>query len=164
MTTETIDGAQCGTQRALAGKYLTFSLGQEEYGVPVLRVREIVKVLDITPVPQMPGFVRGVINLRGKVIPILDLRARFGFAQRDHDDRTCIIVVDRIRAGAAQMFGMVVDAVSEVRSVKATDMEGPPSFGTHVALDFVGGLAKSKERVAILLDLDSVLGANIQSV
>lgn len=137
-----------------AGKYLVFALGREEYGVPVLKVREIIKVMDITPVPQVPAHVRGVINLRGKVIPVVDLRLKFGLPWRDYAERTCIIVIDVRTVG---LLGVVVDAVSEVVNVAAADIEEPPALGATVSTDYLLGLAKVKGTVKILLDLDRVL-------
>jgi len=146
----------------LAGKYLTFALGNEEYGLPVLKVREIIKVMDITQVPQVPGHVRGVINLRGKVIPVIDLRLKFGFPQQDYTERTCIIVVDVAMSGANVMMGIVVDSVSEVLNVASAEIDQAPEFGDHVTTDYVLGLAKVKGTVKILLALDKVLGADGQ--
>ena len=153
-------GATAGFDAAaLAGKYLTFSLGAEEYGLPVLKVREIIKVMDITPVPQVPAHVRGVINLRGKVIPVIDLRAKFGLPAQDYTERTCIIVVDVAVKRERVMLGVIVDAVSEVLNIGAGEIDRTPAFGEHVVTDYMLGLAKVKNTVKILLDLDTVLGA-----
>ena len=143
-----------------AGKYLTFALTDEEYGLPVLKVREIIKVMDITQVPQVPGHVRGVINLRGKVIPVVDLRLKFGFPQQDYTERTCIIVVDVDQPSGKVMMGIVVDSVSEVLNLSAAEIDDTPGFGDQVSTDFMLGLAKVKGSVKILLDLDRVLGAD----
>lgn len=154
-------GTQAGfVAAALAGKYLTFALGAEEYGLPVLKVREIIKVMDITQVPQVPSHVRGVINLRGKVIPVIDLRAKFGFPPQDYTERTCIVVVDVAMAGTRVMLGVVVDAVSEVLNVAAAEIDHAPEFGDRVTTDYMLGLAKVKGTVKILLDLDRVLGTD----
>ena len=144
----------------LAGKYLTFALGAEEYGLPVLKVREIIKVMEITQVPQVPAHVRGVINLRGKVIPVIDLRLKFGFPSQETTERTCIIVVDVTAAGATVMMGIVVDSVSEVLNVALAEIDHAPEFGDHVTTDYILALAKVKGTVKILLDLDRVLGAD----
>jgi purine-binding chemotaxis protein CheW len=144
---------------ALAGKYLTFSLGNEEYGLPVLKVREIIKVMDITPVPQMPAHVKGVVNLRGKVIPVIDLRAKFSLPSQDYTDRTCIVVVDVSMKQNRVMLGVIVDAVSEVLNITAGEIDKTPDFGERVETDYMLGLAKVKNTVKILLDLDSVLRA-----
>ena len=158
--------AQCeaapnGQMSELAGKYPAFALGQEEYGLPVLKVREIIKVMDITQVPQVPAHVRGVINLRGKVIPVIDLRLKFGFPPEEYTARTCIIVVDVLLAGARVMMGIVVDSVSEVLNIAGTDIDHAPDFGGRVTTDYILALAKVKGTVKILLDLDRVLGADI---
>jgi purine-binding chemotaxis protein CheW len=144
----------------LAGKYLTFALGAEEYGLPVLKVREIIKVMDITQVPQVPVHVRGVINLRGKVIPVIDLRLKFGFPQQEYTERTCIIVVDVAMGGQNVMMGIVVDSVSEVLNVASTEIDQAPDFGDRITTDYMLGLAKVKGTVKILLSLDRVLGTD----
>ena len=143
------------------GKYLTFMLGREEYGLPVLKVREIIKVMDITQVPQAPAHVRGVINLRGKVIPVVDLRLKFGLAWREYTERTCIIVVDVASAG---MLGIVVDSVSEVVNVTAADTEEASTIGACVRTEYLLGLAKVKGTVKILLDLDRVLAEDAMTL
>jgi purine-binding chemotaxis protein CheW len=144
----------------LAGKYLTFALGEEEYGVPVLKVREIIKMMDITLVPQVPKHVKGVINLRGKVIPVVDLRLKLAFCEQPYTERTCIIVVEVVLAAGGVMMGIVVDAVSEVLSIAIGEIEPTPEFGERVTTDFMKGMAKVKGKVKILLDLDRVLGAD----
>ena len=154
------DGRQISP--ALAGKYLTFALGAEEYGLPVLKVREIIKVMDITQVPQVPSHVRGVINLRGKVIPVVDLRLRFGLPGQDSTERTCIIVVDVALSNEKVMMGIVVDSVSEVLNITANELDQAPEFGDRITTDYMLGLAKVKGTVKILLDLDRVLGSDEQ--
>ena len=144
----------------LAGKYLTFALGDEEYGVPVLKVREIIKMMDITAVPQVPRHVKGLINLRGKVIPVVDLRLKFSFAEHGYTERTCIIVVEVALATSNVMMGIVVDAVSEVLTITAAEIEQTPEFGERVTTDYMKGVAKVKGKVKILLDLDRVLGTD----
>jgi purine-binding chemotaxis protein CheW len=155
-------GSGTAAGRASGGKFLTFALGNEEYGVPVLKVREIIKVMDITQVPQVPPHVLGVINLRGKVIPVIDLRRKFGFAATEHTERTCIIVVDVDLATVRVMMGIVVDSVSEVLNVSDSEMEETPDFGGRTTTDYILGLAKVKGAVKILLDLDRVLGSDGQ--
>jgi purine-binding chemotaxis protein CheW len=145
---------------ALAGKYLTFALAEEEYGLPVLRVREIIKMMDITEVPQVPVHVKGVLNLRGKVIPVIDLRLKFGFAQGEVTPRTCIIVVEVALASSRVMMGIVVDSVTEVLNIVADEIEETPQFGDRVCTDYLKGVAKVKGTVKILLDLDRVLGTD----
>jgi purine-binding chemotaxis protein CheW len=142
----------------LAGKYLTFALAGEGYGLPVLKVREIIKMLGITAVPQAPQHVKGVINLRGKVIPVVDLRLKFGFAAEDYDERTCIIVVEVALQTSKVMMGVVVDAVSEVLTITMDEIEATPDFGEHVNTEFIKGVAKIKGRVKFLLDLDRIFG------
>ena len=145
---------------SIAGKFLTFALGAEEYGLPVLKVREIIKILDITPVPQVPAHVKGVINLRGKVIPVVDLRLKFGLAAQAYAERTCIIVVEVALSAGKMMMGIVVDAVSEVINIGEAEIEATPEFGARVTTDFIQGMAKVKGHVKILLDLDRVLGTD----
>ncbi len=145
---------------ANSGKYLTFMLGREEYGLPVLKVREIIKVMDITHVPQVPAHVLGVINLRGKVIPVIDLRRKFGFPDEGHTERTCIIVAEVELKSSTVMMGVVVDAVSEVVNVLPAEIDDTPDFGGQDRIDYILGLAKVKGSVKILLDLDRVLGSD----
>lgn len=141
------------------GKYLTFSLGSEEYGIGILKIKEIIGVMPVTTVPQTPEFVKGVINLRGKVIPVVDLRLRFGMEAVEYTDRTCIIVVE-IGGGAGNVvIGIVVDSVSEVLSIKGEDIEDTPTFGTKLDTDYILGMAKMEGGVKILLDIDRVLRA-----
>ena len=141
------------------GKYLTFILAGEEYGIGILKIREIIGMMPITSVPQTPQFVKGVINLRGKVIPVVDLRLRFGMAEIEYTERTCIIVVEiRSQAGIIPI-GIVVDAVSEVLNIKADDIENTPTFGTKLDTDYILGMAKMEGGVKILLDIDRVLSA-----
>jgi purine-binding chemotaxis protein CheW len=144
----------------LAGKYLTFALADEEYGLPVLRVREIIKMMDITEVPQVPAHIKGVLNLRGKVIPVVDLRLKFGFAQGEVTPRTCIIVVEVALAAGRVMMGIIVDHVLDVLNVVADEIEQTPQFGERVRTDYMKGVAKVKGTVKILLDLDRVLGTD----
>jgi purine-binding chemotaxis protein CheW len=141
---------------ALAGKYLTFALGAEEYGVPVLRVREIIKIMDITAVPQVPPSVKGVINLRGKVTPVVDLRLKFGFAEQEYTERTAIVVVEIESAEGTVLMGVIVDAVSDVLSIAGDDIEHTPSFGAQVRTDYLKGVAKVRGTVKLLIDLDRV--------
>jgi purine-binding chemotaxis protein CheW len=140
-----------------AGKYLTFGLGNEEFAIQVLRVREIMGVQQITAVPQTPGYVKGVINLRGKVIPVVDLRLKFGLPEIEYTQRTCIIVV-QIESGSGKVqIGVIVDAVSEVLTLQSGEIENTPDFGSGVATPYLLGMAKIKGKVKILLDIDKVL-------
>ncbi|MEI6243587.1 MAG: chemotaxis protein CheW [Acidobacteriota bacterium] len=142
------------------GKYLTFLTGGEGYGLPVLKVREIMKVMEITAIPQVPAYVRGVINLRGKVIPVIDLRLKFGMPPCDATDQTCIIVVEASASDRKAMMGLLVDGVSEVLNIQAAEIEQPPAFGDGVRTDYMQGVAKVKGTVKILLDIDRVLTGN----
>jgi len=136
-----------------AGKYLTFMLAEEEYGLEILKVREIIAAMDITSIPKTPEFVKGVINLRGKVIAAIDLRLKFGMDEKDHTGETCIIVVN---FGDVEM-GVIVDRVCEVLDIAAGQIEDAPAFGAEVEADFILGMGKTAGRVIILLDLDKVL-------
>lgn len=155
-TTETMNQAvKMMTERE--GKYLTFSLNNEEYGIGILKIKEIIGMMPITTVPQTPDFVKGVINLRGKVIPVMDLRLRFNMEAIDYTERTCIIVVE-IEAGTGTVqIGIVVDSVSEVLNVKEEDTEDTPTFGTQLNTEYILGMAKMEGGVKILLDIDKVL-------
>ena len=150
-----------GTQGAdREGKYLTFSLGDEEYGIGILKVKEIIGMMKITPVPQTPDFVKGVINLRGKVIPVIDLRLRFGMNENCYTERTCIVVVEIDGAGGKLHIGVVVDSVSEALNIKGADIEDTPSFGTTLDTEYILGMAKTGGGVKILLEIDRVLSNN----
>ncbi len=142
-----------------AGKYLTFTLADEEYGIGILKVKEINGMIPITSVPRTPDFVKGVINLRGKVIPVIDLRLKFGMPAIDYTDRTCIIVVEIEANDMTIQIGIVVDAVSEVLNIKEEEIENAPSFGTSINMDYILGMAKIDSGVKILLDIDRVLSA-----
>jgi purine-binding chemotaxis protein CheW len=142
------------------GKYLTFTLAEEEYGIGILKIKEIIGMLPITSVPQTPDFVKGVINLRGKVIPVMDLRLRFGMPSIEYSDRTCIIVVEIDGQAGTILVGIVVDAVSEVLNIKGDDIEKTPTFGTKLNTDYILGMAKMEGGVKILLDIDQVLSSD----
>jgi purine-binding chemotaxis protein CheW len=139
------------------GKYLTFALGKEEYGLEILKVREIIGYMDITAVPKTPSYVRGVINLRGQVISVIDLRAKFGMEAAQRTDETCIIVVEIRSADRKLSTGIIVDRVSEVLNIPGENIEEPPTFGASVATDFILGMGKIGQAVKILLDIDRVL-------
>jgi purine-binding chemotaxis protein CheW len=142
---------------ARSGKYLVFELNGEECCIQVLKVREIMGVLDITAVPQTPNYVRGVINLRGKVIPVVDLRLKFGLPEAEYTHRTCIIVVQVQKDAVSMLMGIVVDSVAEVLNLTAGDIEDTPNFGQGVATPYLLGMAKIKGCVKLLLDIDEVL-------
>ena len=140
------------------GKYLTFALANEEYGLEILKVREIFGFMEITAVPQTPHYVKGVINLRGQVIPVIDLRAKFGMDTTDVTEETCIIVVEITQGTKKFDTGLVVDHVSEVLDISGEDIESAPQFGSNVDTDFILGMGKIGDSVKILLDIDKVLG------
>ncbi|MBU2548555.1 MAG: chemotaxis protein CheW [Proteobacteria bacterium] len=145
--------------RADAGKYLTFTLADEVYGLRILKVREIFGLVPITPVPQTPYFLKGVINLRGQVIPVVDLRLKFGMVDREYTDRTSIIVLDVRDAMGRIPIGVIVDAVADVVSIDADDIEPAPSLGSRLQTRFIAGMAKLDSGIKILLDVDAVLSA-----
>jgi purine-binding chemotaxis protein CheW len=160
MANQQLESAATGT-RQLTGKYLTFTLHEESYGIDVLKVREIIRLTNITTVPQMPAYVRGVINLRGKIIPVMDLRLRFGFVETASTEHTCIIVVQvKLTDGRATQMGLVVDGVEEVLNIAGTDIEDPPEFGGEIATDYIVGMAKVKGAVKTLLDIDGVVSTD----
>jgi len=139
------------------GKYLVFQLGREEFAIRVLKVREIMGIQDITAVPQTPAHVKGVINLRGKVIPVVDLRLKFGLPEQEYTQRTCIIVVQVRSEAGAMLMGIVVDGVAEVLNLAVADIEDTPDFGDGTATPYLLGMAKVKGSVKILLEIDQVL-------
>jgi purine-binding chemotaxis protein CheW len=145
----------------LGGKYLTFALGKEEYGIPIQRVKEIIGMMEITGVPRTPDFIKGVINLRGKIIPLMDLRLKFGLPERPYSERTCIIVVEVASGGerGVRMMSIAVDMVSEVVNIADGDVEQPPRYGNGVDIRFLRGMGKVKGKVVMLLDMDRVLSA-----
>jgi len=139
------------------GKYLAFHLGPEEFGIEVMKVREIIGIQEITAVPHTPGYVKGVINLRGKVIPVLDLRCKLGLPPVEQTQCTCIMVVQIETAGGPLLTGVVVDGVSEVLTIGAADIEPAPDFGREVTVYHVLGIAKVRGHVKILLDITEIL-------
>jgi purine-binding chemotaxis protein CheW len=159
-TVATADAPKTPRLDGAAGKHLTFALAGEEYGLPVLKVREIIRIIDITPVPQVPPHIRGVINLRGKVISVIDLRLTFGFPPRDDDDRTCIVVVDAAADNGTVMIGVVVDSVADVLNISADDVEATPDFGGRVRVDGIKAVAKVQGKVTMLVDIDRALGVD----
>lgn len=139
------------------GKYLTFTLDKEEYGIGILKVKEIIGMMAITSVPRTPEFVKGVINLRGKVIPVLDLRLKFNMGEAPYTERTCIIVVEIDSDESTILIGIVVDSVSEVLNIQENEIEDTPAFGTKLNTNYILGMAKMEGGVKILLDIDRVL-------
>lgn len=151
----------------LAGKYLTFGIQGESYGIDVLQVREIIRLIGVTVVPQMPAYVRGVINLRGKIIPVMDLRLRFGFSEITDTELTCIVVVQvQLPDGKVTPMGLVVDGVEEVINIAAGDIEETPDFGVTIATEYILGMAKIKDTVKTLLAVDRIIAAEslLQSI
>lgn len=140
-----------------AGKYLTFQLANEEFGIRVLKVREIIGVQEITTVPQTPIHIKGVINLRGKVVPVIDLRLKFGLPSCEYTQRTCIIVTQVQGESGPILMGIVVDGVSEVLNLAGSEIEDTPDFGEDIGSQYLLGMAKVKGKVKILLDIDKVL-------
>ena len=150
------------TATELAGKYLTFILGKEEYGVEILKVQEIIGMMSVTHVPRSPSFLRGIINLRGSVIPVVELRLKFGMEGVKDTEKTCIIVVNVTTENEAKkvVMGIIVDEVSEVVDVRSEQIDPPPKMGSAVDTTFILGVGKLGKKVAILLDIDKVLTRN----
>jgi purine-binding chemotaxis protein CheW len=165
MAMATLETSLSNPTQGLAGKHLTFVLGHEHYGLPVLKVREIIRLCEITPVPQMPDYIKGVLNLRGKIVPVADLRLKFRLASSKNTDLTCIIVVQISLPGkSSAIMGLIVDAVEEVVNIAAGDIEPTPDFGAALATDYILGIAKIKGAVKTLLDIDKVVAAvNLES-
>jgi len=161
MATETIQRKPAGVNR-VAGKYLTFNLQAESYGIDVLKVREIIRLTAITAVPQMPAHIRGVINLRGKIIPVMDLRVRFDFAATNTDQNCIVVVQVKLPDGKNTQMGLIVDGVEEVINIAEGDIEETPNFGGQIGTDYIIGIAKVKGVVKSLLNIDEVVG--IQSL
>ena len=150
---ERVEDSKAGKE----GKYLTFALDNEEYGVGVMKVKEIIGMMPVTPVPRTPDYVLGVINLRGKVIPVVDLRLRFGLESVEYTDRTCVIVVEISGPSGPVMVGIVVDAVSDVLNINEEDIQGELTFGASLDTEYIFGMAKMENGVKILVDIDKVL-------
>ncbi len=142
---------------AKEGKYLTFALGHEEYGLEILQVREIIKLMDITAVPKVPDYVKGVINLRGKIIPVIDLRLKFGMPKVDYTSETCTIVLNV----CSSLMGVIVDHVSEVLDITTENIEPTPQFGASIHTDYIIGIGKVGDKVKILLDIERVLTEDV---
>ena len=139
------------------GKYLSFHVGPEEFAIGVLGVREIMGMQDVTAVPHTPVYVKGIINLRGKVVPVVDLRLKFGMPSAEYTARTCIVVVDVPGDGGSVLMGVIVDAVSEVVNIMSGEVEDAPDFGEGVSIPYLIGIAKSKGKVKLLLNIEKVL-------
>jgi len=154
MTTATITETK---NTGLEGKYLTFALGQEQYGIGILKVREIIGYVPITPMPRTPAYIKGVINLRGQVIPVLDLRLRFEMPAAEVTDQTCIIVVEVSLNNRMHHAGLIVDRVQEVLYVEGKDIEQTPQLGVVVRADFILGIGKADNGIKVLLDIGRVV-------
>ncbi len=139
------------------GKFLTFLMANEKYGLEILMVREIMGMMAVTSIPTTPAFIRGVINLRGKVIPVVDLRLKFGIEAKEDTQRTCIIVVHLTHTAQEMTMGIIVDEVSDVLDIDRDQIEPPPSFGANVRTDFILGMGKVEQKVMTMLDIDRVL-------
>jgi purine-binding chemotaxis protein CheW len=152
-------GSGASEIRAEASKYMTFKLANEEYGVEILKVRELIGMMEITRVPRAKSFVRGVINLRGKVIPVVDLRAKFGLSNTETTFQTVIIVVQLAMPEGELTTGILVDEVLEVRAIHPSEIEPPPSLSSHIDVSFILGVGKADKRVIFLIDIDRILTA-----
>ncbi|MDB5322096.1 MAG: chemotaxis protein [Phycisphaerales bacterium] len=158
MSSATLSNESPTVATARGGKYLTFALGKEEYGLEILKVREIIGYMEITAVPRTPAYVKGVINLRGQVISVVDLRAKFDMPAAERTEETCVIVVEiKGQNGRKLSTGIVVDRVSEVLNIASEKIEEPPTFGAAVDTGFILGMGKIGQSVKILLDIDKVL-------
>ena len=141
-------------------QHLTFMLGGEMFAMGILDIREIIEYTSLTEVPMMPSYLRGVINLRGAVVPVVDMLARFGRPSTPVTKRTCIVIVELALAGERQTVGLVVDAVNEVLDIPAEDIDPPPAFGARIHADFIRGMGKVRGKLVILLDVNHVLAAD----
>jgi purine-binding chemotaxis protein CheW len=168
MSTTMTANAAATQSDSRAGKYLTFQLSNEEFGIRVLKVREIMGLQEITAVPQTPNHIKGVINLRGKVVPVIDLRLKFGMPPAEYTQRTCIIVTQVQGESGAVLMGIVVDGVADVLTIAGSEIEDTPDFGDEYSGGYLLGMAKVKGKVKILLDIERVLSTqdmhNLKSI
>lgn len=141
-------------------QYLTFTLGGEMFAVGILNVKEIIEYGNLTEIPMMPAFIRGVINLRGAVVPVIDLAARFGGHASEVQRRTCIVIVEVTQDDSKHDIGIMVDAVSEVLEIQEGDIEPPPSFGARIRADFIAGMGKVNNKFVIILEIQRVLSVD----
>ncbi|MFA6014787.1 MAG: chemotaxis protein CheW [Gallionellaceae bacterium] len=151
------------TQEEQQRQYLTFMLNSEIFAIGILRIKEIIEYGNLTEVPRMPGFIRGVINLRGAVVPVIDLGARFGKQAATVGRRTCIVIIEVEHEGEQQVVGVMVDAVNEVLDIPATEIEPAPSFGAKIRSDFIRGMGKVDGKFVIILNVDHVLSLDEMS-
>lgn len=138
-------------------KFLMFYLDEENYGIPILKVNEIIGLMDITHIPKSPDFIKGIINLRGKIIPVMDLRLKFEMPERAYDEQTCIIIVEMFINDKKKFIGVVVDKVAEVVNVYESDIELPPQYGQEDGKEFLTGVGKVKDKVVMLLDIEAII-------
>src|SRR3990167_5712259 len=157
MTLHSTASVVADRKSGMTGQYLIFSLGGDLFGVGTLRVREIIEYGNVTAVPMMPTYMRGVINLRGAVVPVIDLNARFGRQRTELSRRTCVVILEVIVDDGTHVLGIIVDAVSAVRNIDAASIEPAPTFGTRIRADFIEGMAKTGAGFVILLNLAKVL-------
>ena len=155
--TNDLQAANSTSQEKRGGKHLIFQLEKRDYGVPILTVNEIIGIMNITPIPKAPSFVKGIINLRGKIIPIMDLRLKFDMPEKEHDDETCIIIVNTMVNNVEKQVGVIVDIVSEVVDIPDDEIENPPQYDSHSHRDFISGIGKVKDQVVIILDVEKVI-------
>jgi purine-binding chemotaxis protein CheW len=139
------------------GKFLTFLLDQEIYGIAIKKAREIIGLMEITHIPKTKSYIKGVINLRGKIIPIIDLRLKFGMAEKPYTDRTCVIVIEIGAQDGRHLVGVAVDTVAEVVNIQKGEIEPPPEYGAQIEGDFLAGIGKLKEKVVMILNIEQVL-------
>lgn len=139
--------------------YLMFYLNKEHYGIPILNVNEIIGLIEITPIPRTPNFLKGIINLRGKIIPVIDLRLKFSMEEKVYDEQTCTIIVEVVINNTKHFIGIVVDKVAEVVKVYSTDIEPPPQYGQELETGFLTGIGKvkDKDKVVLLLDIETIV-------
>lgn len=145
-------------------QYLTFMLAEQAYAVNIQRIKEIIEFNQLTEVPLMPPFIRGVINLRGRVVPVVDLLGRFGKGRAEAGRRTCIVILEALTEAGQQDIGIMVDAVNEVLGIALGDIEPPPTFGTQIRTDFIEGIGKVEGRFVVLLAIDHILSIEEQAV
>ncbi|MGL1888899.1 MAG: chemotaxis protein CheW [Reichenbachiella sp.] len=157
MTTATQELETIDIGSSLSDKYLTFKLSDEDYAIQILTVQRIIQMQEITPIPKTPEYVRGVLNMRGSIIPVVDIRNKFGMDSKADSDISCIVIIQLAQANGPLTMGIVIDAVSEVLFIEADEIQETPSFGNDVKTDFIMGIAKCKERVIMLLDINKVL-------
>lgn len=139
------------------GKFLTFKLENNDYGIPILKISEIIGVVEITPLPKAPVFMKGVINLRGKIIPVIDLRLKLGMDEIEHNQNTCIIIINLELKDSMKQLGLVVDIVSEVCNINQNDIEPAPTYGDETDNNFLSGIGKIKDKVIMLLDIEKII-------